>query len=108
MIGDHYDRFVMEVWQDALEPRLPDSERDNDQGNFYCLQATGTHGIRVSFLLLQSDPSRKGWFQRVGLGSIWPESSSDEVKLSEALDKHADTNLPSLHHDGRLHSIRIF
>jgi hypothetical protein len=108
MIGDHYDRFVMEVWQDALEPRLPDSERDNDQGNFYCLQATGTYGIRVSFLLLQSDPSRKGWFQRVGLGSIWPESSSDEVKLSEALDKHADTNLPSLHHDGRLHSIRIF
>jgi hypothetical protein len=108
MIGDHYEGFVMRVWQDALAPRLADSERDNDQGNLFCLQANREHDLDVFFLLLQSDLSRKGWFQRVGMGEIWHQSSSEQAKLSQALDKDADTNLPSLHHDGRLHTIRIF
>jgi hypothetical protein len=100
LIGDYHKPFPMTMWPDALESQLLDFERGNDQGSLFCLQATSYDRIDVTFLLLQSDPTRKGWFQRVGLGSIMiiePASSVTSAELSKALDMKTDTDLPSLH-----------
>jgi hypothetical protein len=111
LIGDYHKPFPMKRWPDALESQLLDFKRDNDQGSLFCLQATPDDRLDATFLLLQSDPTRKGWFRRVGLGKMMimdPASSGISAELSKALDMKTDPNLPSLHYDGRLHTIRIF
>jgi hypothetical protein len=111
LIGDYHEPFSMILWPDVLESQLLlDFKRDSDQGSLFCLQVTPNDHLEVTFLLLQNDPTRKGWFQRVGLGKIWKRGSSvTSADLLKALDMKTGTDLPSLHHhDGHLHTVRIF
>jgi hypothetical protein len=102
MIVGHTDSVSVEVDLDVPEPHpLPSREDSAARKLFYMVLGYSPFGLQV--ILLRSDASRNGWFQRIGVGWL---IKSAEILLS-AVDKDIERQLPSLCYDGSMHTIRI-